>query len=78
MTSDLLPALRAVIRDRRQALGLTTVEAAARAGIAQPTWSRLESASATDPSTGTLSRIAAALGWSASRLLKEAEKIAHC
>lgn len=70
---DLLPALRAAIRTRRLALELSTVDAAAKAGISQPAWARLESAER-ELAVSTVARAARALDWSLSRLVREAER----
>ena len=73
MADVFLANLRAAIRARRLALKLTTIETACRAGIHQSAWARIETGDR-DPNTETLRKVASALGWSVSRLVREAEK----
>lgn len=49
------------IRHRREALKLTQAEAAERAGMPRPHWSRIESGERTDPNLSTAERVASAL-----------------
>ena len=66
------PALRAAIRTRRLGLNLTLAEASERAGIALSQWHRLETADR-EISITLAATAARALGWSLSRLVREAE-----
>lgn len=50
------------LRATREAAGLTTVEAAGRAGMGQANWVRLEQGRATNPTTGLLEVAARAVG----------------
>jgi predicted transcriptional regulator len=49
------------IRRRREALKLTVTEAARRAGMPQPNWSRIEAGEREDPRLSTAEKIAAVL-----------------
>ena len=57
------------IRLRRERLRLTQEDAAARAGIHQPHWARLEAGHVQSPRLDTLQRVAAALECEVGELL---------
>lgn len=57
------------IRARREALGLSPADAAARASMQRPNWLRIESGTRTDPNLSTAERIAKALKCALSDLL---------
>ncbi len=57
------------IHTRRLALGLTQEQAARRAGIAQPSWARLERTDS-DPKLSTLEVVAEALECTVAELLE--------
>lgn len=58
------------LRERRHRLGLSQVEAAAKAGLTQAAWSRLEAAERFERHTvGLLSRAAKAVGWTLDKLV---------
>lgn len=61
LTQAFLSRVKADIRDRRTALGLTQAAVAKAADMMQPVVSRLESPGYTAMNLGTLQRIAAAL-----------------
>ena len=65
-----LPPWALRMKAAREALGLSTRAAAARAGLRSATWSDLETGAADNPTAKTLQAVAAALGMPADRLLR--------
>jgi transcriptional regulator with XRE-family HTH domain len=61
-----------LIKSLRGRLGLSQAQYSERAGVPQPTLSRLESGRIQEPSMALVSRIVAALGVDLSRMLKDA------
>jgi transcriptional regulator with XRE-family HTH domain len=57
-----MPLSPSKIKSRRLALHLTQCQAAARAGMPQPAWVRIEHGDRPDPALSTALRVAAALG----------------
>ena len=59
------------LRQRRHDLGLSQVAAAAKAGLTQVCWSRLEAAEDFGPRTvAVLQRAARAVGWTIDQLMR--------
>lgn len=58
------------LRSRREKLGLTQQQVADAAGIAQPTYARLESGGRENPRIDTVEKLAKALRTTAGKLLR--------
>lgn len=71
---ELLLALGAAVRQRRQALGLTQEQLSLRSGIHQRWISNLETG-VRNPSYGSIRRLAEAMEVALSELIAEAERI---
>ena len=59
------------IRDQRNNLNLTVIQAAVKAGVCQTTWTEIETAQQPNPRLYTLSKIAEALEKPVSYFLEE-------
>ena len=68
------PALGRATRERREALSLTQAEVAARADLATMHLSKIENGTS-NPSYGTIKRLAEALNLRASQLIARAEEL---
>lgn len=66
----LMPLDAAKIKARRERLKLTQEQAAERAGMPRPHWSRIESGSRDDPNLSTAERVAKALKCPLVRILR--------
>ncbi len=64
---------RLMIRETRDAIGMTAAEASKRAGMHPVTWSDVERGKTGNPTLATMVRMAAALGVSVRDLIREEE-----